>query len=241
MFQKIFTVTTELLHALKEIDMSILRYFYSGDTSSAIIVLISRLFVLFCCMPIHETAHAYAAYKCGDDTAKLNKRLTINPFAHLDLIGAAMILLFGIGYANPVPVNPSRLRHPRRDMALVALAGPLSNILLSFVFVFVSYMLPAISPSNTVIAVLGLFFRMAAQINISLAVFNLLPVPPLDGAKIFSSVLPDKIYFKLMQYDRYIMIGFMILLFTGIFSAPISWLSGLLMNLISYIPYHIFG
>lgn len=204
------------------------------------IVVISRMFVVLCCMPVHEMAHAYAAYKCGDDTASLKGRLTINPFAHLDIIGTLMILFFGIGYANPVPVNPARLKHPRRDMALVSLAGPVSNIALSFIFIFISCFIQGVIPASPISIVLHTFFLFAAQINVTLAVFNLLPVPPLDGAKIFSAVLPDKIYFKLMKYDKYIMIGLMILLFTGALNGVVSWLSGGLLEVISRIPKIIF-
>lgn len=221
--------------------MSIFSYLRNGDMTLVVLLVLSRMFVVLCCMPVHEMAHAYAAYKCGDDTASLKGRLTINPFAHLDLVGTLMILFFGIGYANPVPVNPARLKHPRRDMALVALAGPLSNLILSFIFVFLTYLLNFIVPYNSAINLIALFFSYAAQVNVTLAVFNLIPIPPLDGAKIFSAVLPDKIYFKLMQYDRYIMIALFILLFLGVLNGPISWLSDLLMRIISFIPSLIFG
>lgn len=218
--------------------LSLLR---SGDYLSLMIIILSKCFVIFCCMPVHELAHGYVAYKCGDDTAKLKGRLTINPFAHLDLIGTIMILLFGIGYAKPVPVNPARLRHPRRDMALVALAGPVSNLLMGFVSVFIYYIINAAGSINAGIVALGYFFLYAAQVNVMLAVFNILPIPPLDGAKIFSAVLPDKIYFKIMQYDRYIMIALMILLFTGLLNTPIAWLTNRMLDFISIIPRLIFG
>lgn len=221
--------------------MSIFSYLRQGDMTSTIIFVLSRMFVVLCCMPVHEMAHAYAAYKCGDDTASLKGRLTINPFAHLDLIGTLMILFFGIGYAKPVPVNPARLKHPRRDMALVSLAGPLSNIILSFIFVFLTYLLMFFSHGNNVINLIAVFFSYAARVNVTLAVFNLIPIPPLDGAKIFSSVLPDRIYFKLMRYDRYIMIALFVLLFLGVLNGPITWLSNVLMNIISFIPSLIFG
>lgn len=212
-----------------------------GDYLSFAVLILSTCFVVFCCGPIHEFAHAFAAYKCGDDTAKMQGRLTINPFAHLDFIGTLMIFFFGIGYAKPVPVNPARLKHPRRDMALVSLAGPTSNLLMALVAVWLRYILLAIGQGNIVFNSLAYFFYLAAEINIMLCVFNFLPIPPLDGSKIFSAILPDKIYFKIMSYDRYIMIGVMILLFTGLLTRPISWLADLLMRLISIIPALIFG
>lgn len=218
--------------------LSLLR---EGDYLSLMILLLSKCFVVFCCMPIHELAHGFIAYKCGDDTAKLKGRLTINPFAHLDWIGTIMIFLFGIGYANPVPVNPARLKHPRRDMALVALAGPISNLLMGFVWVFLFYIINSAGNSNAGMLAIGYFFYYAAQVNVMLAVFNLLPIPPLDGAKIFSAVLPDKVYFKIMKYDRYIMIALMVLLFTGVLNGVIGWLTNIMMQFISIIPQLIFG
>lgn len=221
--------------------MSIFSLLRSGETSLLIIIVLSRMFVVLCCMPVHEMAHAYAAYKCGDDTAKLKGRLTINPFAHLDLIGTLMILFFGIGYANPVPVNPARLKHPRKNMALISFAGPLANIIMSFIFIFLTYFLMFIAPTNNVIYMVASFFSYAAQVNVTLAVFNLIPIPPLDGSKILTAVLPDKIYFSLMRYERYIMIGLFVLLFLGVLNGPISWLSDILLNIISFIPSLIFG
>lgn len=221
--------------------MSIFSLLRSGETSLLIIIVLSRMFVVLCCMPVHEMAHAYAAYKCGDDTAKLKGRLTINPFAHLDLIGTLMILFFGIGYANPVPVNPARLKHPRKNMALISFAGPLANIIMSFIFIFLTYFFMFIAPTNNVIYMVASFFSYAAQVNVTLAVFNLIPIPPLDGSKILTAVLPDKIYFSLMRYERYIMIGLFVLLFLGVLNGPITWLSNILLNIISFIPSLIFG
>lgn len=218
--------------------LSMLR---SGDYLGFMVNILSKCFVIFCCMPIHEMAHGYVAYKCGDDTAKLKGRLTINPFAHLDLIGTIMILLFGFGYAKPVPVNPARLKHPRRDMALVALAGPVSNIIMGFIAVFIYYIINAFASDNAGAMALGYFFVYAAEVNVMLAAFNILPIPPLDGSKIFSAILPDKIYFKIMRYDRYIMIALIVLLFTGLLNVPLSWIAEKLLYIISIIPSLIFG
>ncbi|MCM1114909.1 MAG: site-2 protease family protein [Clostridium sp.] len=212
-----------------------------GDYLSFMVILFSSLFVIFCCSPIHELAHAYVAYKCGDDTAKYKGRLTINPMAHVDLIGAVMIVLFGIGYAKPVPVNPAKLKHPRRDMALTALAGPVANLLMGFVSAFIVCAVVRFGGDSLVTSAIAQFFLFSATINVSLAAFNLLPIPPLDGSKIYSSILPDKIYFKIMKYDRYIMIGFMLLLFTGVFNGIIGVISDILLNIISFIPRMIFG
>ena len=214
----------------------------SGDYMTAIIYVASTAFVVFCCLPVHELAHALVADKCGDDTARLKGRLTIDPFAHLDIFGTIMIFLFGIGYAKPVPVNPAKLKHPRRDMALISLAGPVSNLLMSFVSVTIFYAIDFFTGGEGKVAsVLASFFYIAATVNSSLAIFNLLPIPPLDGSKIFSAILPDKIYFKIMRYDRYIMIGLMVLLFTGVLDGVISFLSSGMLRIVSFIPGLIFG
>ena len=221
---------------------SLISLIRSGDYESAILYVASSAFVVFCCLPIHELAHALVADKLGDDTARLKGRLTINPFAHLDLFGTIMIFLFGIGYAKPVPVNPARLKHPRRDMALISLAGPASNLLMAFISVTISSAIVFFSNNVTNVAwVLHTFFYIAASVNATLAIFNFLPIPPLDGSKIFSAVLPDKIYFKIMAYDRYIMIGLMVLLFTGVLDGVISFLSQIMLGLVSIIPRLIFG
>lgn len=221
--------------------LSILQYLRNGDMLLAIIVILSRCFVVFCCMPIHELSHGLAANRLGDDTARLQGRLTLNPFAHLDLIGTLMIFLVGIGYANPVPVNPAKFKHPRRDMALVALAGPISNIILGCVWIFLAYGVARIGGGTVVADAVFYFFYYAASVNVSLAVFNLFPIPPLDGSKVLASVLPDKIYFKYMKYERYIMIALMLALFMGVLNGPISVVSGFMMKIISYIPSLIFG
>lgn len=212
-----------------------------GDYLGFIIVLASTCFVVFCCLPMHELAHAVVADKCGDDTARLKGRISLNPFAHLDIIGTIMIFLFGIGYANPVPVNPAKLKHPRRDMALISLAGPASNLVMGFVWMMLCYILDAVGSDNVGIQAISTFFWYAASVNVTLAAFNLLPVPPLDGSKIYSAILPDKVYFKIMKYDRYIMIGFMLLLFTGVLNGVINFITYVMMSFISIIPNAIFG
>lgn len=216
--------------------LSILSYLRSGNYIEAIIVILSRCFVVFCCLPIHELAHGLVANKLGDNTAKNQGRLTLNPFAHLNPIGAIMIFVFGIGYANPVPINPNRFKNPKRDMALTAFAGPVSNILMAFISVFVYTGVNTLLPYNTVTYAIGYFFYFAAMVNVTLAVFNLLPIPPLDGAKVLGAVLPEDKYFKYMQYERYIMLGLFALLFLGVLDAPITFLSSLLMRIISIIP-----
>ena len=220
--------------------MDLLYAIKSGDIMTVILLVLSRAFVIFCCTPVHELAHGYAAYKLGDDTAKYQGRLTFNPLAHLDPVGTIMIFLFGFGYAKPVQVNPVKFKNPRKDMALTALAGPVANIIMAFVSVFIAYIIGAFAHSQ-LLSLIAVFFYYAASVNAMLAVFNLIPVPPLDGSRIFSVFLSDKKYFAIMRYERYIMIGFMVLIATGVLDGLLSGLSSLMMKLISIIPKLIFG
>lgn len=217
-----------------------LRYlgdFLSGDFDIAdlIIYISSIAFVVFCATPLHEFAHAFIAVKLGDDTPRLRGRLTINPMAHIDKRGALMIFLFGFGYAKPVEVRMRKFKKPKRDMALVALAGPVSNILQSLVLLFIYnalYHFGSVN-DNIMMVYMGMFFFYAAVINVNLAVFNLLPIPPLDGSRLATALLPAKYYYKIMQYERYIMIGLFVLLFTGILSTPLSLLSSAVISLLN--------
>lgn len=190
------------------------------------------VFVVFCATPIHEYAHALIATKLGDETPRAMGRLTIRPLAHIDPIGALMIFLFGFGYAKPVQVRMARFKNPKRDMALVALAGPVSNLLQAFVCSFVcsACYFGAMKLENMALLYISDFFLFAAIININLAVFNFLPIPPLDGSRLVTALLPARIYYKIMQYERYIQIALFVLLFTGVLSKPLSIVSGFLVE-----------
>jgi len=189
--------------------------------------------IVFIVLPIHEFAHAFAAHMLGDDTAKWNGRLTLNPLRHLDLFGTVMIVLFGVGYAKPVPVNPYNFRNRKRDMALCALAGPLSNIVMAIVSVAIFRVCCFFVTSSDLLVYLYLILiDVFASVNIGLAVFNLLPVPPLDGFEIFSFFLPERWVDTLERYNRQISMGIMLLLFVGVLDVPLAFLRGLLGNLI---------
>ena len=209
----------------------------SGDFNiiDLVIYVSSIAFVVFCATPLHEFAHAFVAVKLGDDTPRLRGRLTINPMAHIDMRGALMIFLFGFGYAKPVEVRMRKFKKPKRDMALVALAGPVSNILQSLILLFVYNALTHFGAGNdnAIMVYMGMFFFYAAVININLAVFNLLPVPPLDGSRLATALLPSKYYYKIMQYERYIMIGLFVLLFTGILRTPLGFISTAVLSLLN--------
>ena len=184
-----------------------------------------RLAVLLICLPVHEFAHAWAAHKLGDNTAAGLGRLTLNPFVHLDVIGSAMILLMGFGWAKPVPVDARYFRQPKRDMAIVAFAGPLANIIMAIIMMSAAKIIihthhPGSSfPAVGAVQVLSIML----SINLVLAVFNLLPIPPLDGSKLLGALLPEEQYFRIMHYERF---GFPILIalvVTGALSGIIGW------------------
>ncbi|MCR5151019.1 MAG: site-2 protease family protein [Clostridiales bacterium] len=212
----------------------ILDLLRNGLSVNLVISFCVRIFCIFCVFPVHEYAHAYAAHKLGDETARLQGRLTLSPMAHIDLFGAIMMFVVGFGYAKPVPVNARNFKNPKKGMAVTALAGPLSNIIMSFLFLVIRNIISVTGSLSTFVNVAGVFCYYAAYINISLAVFNLIPVAPLDGSRIFNIVLPQKYYFKIMQYERYIVWGIFILLFTGILDKPLSFFNNLLLSGLSF-------
>ena len=183
-----------------------------------------RAIVLFTALPVHECAHAWAAKLCGDNTAEEMGRLNLNPLVHLDLWGSVLMLLTGFGWAKSVPVRTRNFRHVKRDMALTAIAGPLANLLMALAaMVLLKGMLLLNLPlaPATVTALVRILLIMVT-LNVGLAVFNLIPVPPLDGSRLLTALLPAKLYFLLMKYERYFMLVLFALLWTGILSGPLS-------------------
>lgn len=216
--------------------------------------------IVLLALSVHETAHGYMAYKLGDPTANNFGRLTLNPLKHINPWGFLCMLVFHFGWANPVPINSRYFKKPRRDMALTAAAGPLSNILLSILFaallrleiffiesyfqsdlvsvwgMLVNGTVGDVSPTFKLLAVLGYMLYMGVVLNISLAVFNLIPIPPFDGSRIFYTFLPVNLYFKVMRYERYIMIAILVLLWatpflSGLISSATGGLASVIMSI----------
>lgn len=200
---------------------------FHGLIDMAVVVAASLL-----CITVHETCHGLAALCLGDDTAKRQGRLSLNPLRHVDLMGLVMMALLRFGWAKAVPVNMYRFRRPKIGMALTALAGPVSNVLLMFaalvlrVFVLVPY----VQSGAAVWQYLNLFLEYTAVLSAGLAVFNLFPIPPMDGSKVLFSFLPDSVYEKLMHYERYGMLLLAALLFLGVLDTPLNTLRSILLG-----------
>lgn len=210
------------------------------------------LFILPCvliALTFHEVAHGWAAFKLGDPTARNLGRLTLNPLKHLDPIGTLCMLFFHFGWARPVPINSRYFKNPRRDMALTAAAGPAMNFVLSFAGLLLRQIFAAIFMAAGYSSQFGYYVQYSVLtlltyfhiLNLSLGIFNLIPVPPLDGSRIFLVWLPAKYYFGVMKYERYIQLGLMVLLWMGLLSTPLSWLVNTISRgmyfIISLIPF----
>lgn len=218
----------------------------SGDIREAIISLLLMIPVILISLSTHEAAHGYIAYKMGDPTAYNLGRVTLNPLKHIDPMGSLCMLVFGYGWAKPVPINARYFRKPKYGMAFTAIAGPISNILIGiigaflysvtlFLFSFFAADILTNEMLTNVLTVLLNFFYYLGFMNFVLAVFNLIPIPPFDGSRFFSLFLPEKTYFSMMKYERYIMIGILVLMIacSRLFNfSPFGWVADKLFNLI---------
>ena len=189
-------------------------------------ILILAFCVLFS-LSVHEFSHGLAPYAVGDKTAKYSGRLSLNPLAHLDPFGAICLFLFGFGWAKPVPVNPWNFKNKKGGMILTALAGPFSNFLLAFIAMVIYTLLGGLrfSSASFGFTLASVFYELAyymIMINLGLGLFNLIPIPPLDGSKVLTAILPERTYFKLMDYERYGFIILIILINTPIFNSLLN-------------------
>lgn len=218
-----------------------------GDFREVLISLLLSLPVIILALSVHEAAHGYVAYKMGDRTAYNLGRVTLNPIKHLDLMGTIWMLVFGYGWAKPVPINARNFKNPKYGMAFTAIAGPAANLLLGIIGVigysltsfFFAVNLGTISQNEMLFNVMFIllnFFYLFGMMNLIFMVFNLIPVPPFDGSRFFGIFLPTKTYFQIMRYERYILIGVLVLTFlcSRFFGfSPAAWLAEKLFNLIA--------
>lgn len=202
--------------------MHYLSNLWSALDFGSMLDMVLRLAAVLLCLTVHETCHGLAAYALGDPTARRAHRLSLNPLRHIDWFGLLMMFAAGFGWAKPVPVNPNYFKKPKQGMALTALAGPVSNFLLALLTLLAARILCDVAAySETNQRILD-FLLMVAVLSIGLGLFNLVPIPPLDGSKVLFAVLPDRTYDWLMRNERYGMLLLFALVFFNVGSNALS-------------------
>lgn len=193
-----------------------MRTFLEQFDWNGLFSLLGRILGVLLCLTVHETCHGLAALALGDPTAKRMRRLSFNPLHHIDWLGLASMVICGFGWAKPVPVDMRYFKNPRSGMALTALAGPVSNLLLALLLMLGASVTASFAPVNAVTVWLFSFLTGTAVLSIGLGLFNLVPIPPLDGSKVLFSLLPERAYYTLMRYERYGMVALLLIVWLDI-------------------------
>lgn len=211
-----------------------------GGLMQALLTAMTALLVL----TVHETSHGLVAYKLGDQTAKMAGRLSFNPFKHLDPIGLILLITAKVGWAKPVPIDPRNFQRPKQDMAITALAGPISNFLLAWLFLAAAggilrlqdaFFLTLSATGLVALSAAAQFLVNAAVLSAGLGIFNCIPIPPLDGSKVIFSFLPDRAYFTVLRYERYIMFLLLAVVWLGVLDKPLTFLITNTVNFIGFL------
>ncbi len=213
-----------MLNILRNLDWSVL----TG--------LLLRIIPVLICCTLHEYSHARVALALGDTTAKNVGRITLNPLKSFDIMGFIMMAFVGFGWAKPVPIDMRRFKHPKRDMAITAAAGPLANIVIAIAARLIFALIYPRFAANTVGTYVVYTVYWTARISVSFAVFNIIPIPPLDGSKVLFSIISDEAYMKLMRYERYGMILLFVIVFTGVIDTPLNWAVTFVFNTLLRFP-----